>query len=53
MILPVNTAACERGFRQLKLMKIDLWNRLNQYTLVNLMLIATEGSAPEDLKEKF
>ena len=48
MILPVNTAACERHFNPLKLIKADLRNRLNQNTLDNLMLIAMEGSAPED-----
>ena len=43
LILPVNTAACERGFSQLKLIKTPHRNRLKQSTLDNLMMIATEG----------
>ena len=43
LILPVNTAACERGFSQLKLIKTSHRNRMKEITLDNLMMIATEG----------
>ena len=48
LILPLNTAACERGFSQLKLIKTPHRNRLKQSTLDNLMMIATEGPTIED-----
>ena len=38
----VNTAACERGFSQLKLIKTPQRNRFKQSTLDNLMIV-TEG----------
>ena len=42
MALPVHTASCEWGFSQLKLIKTDLQNRLNQDGFDNLMFIAIE-----------
>ena len=46
--LPVNTAACEWGFGQMKLIKTDLRNPLKKEMLNNLMLIAVEGESVAD-----
>ena len=43
LILLLNTAACEHGFSQLKLIKTPHRNRLKQSTLDNLMMNGTEG----------
>ena len=44
LILPVNSAACERGFSQMKIVKTDLRNRLSTEQLNNLMSISLSGS---------
>jgi len=50
MILPLNTACCERGFSKMKLIKTYLRNRLHDTTLSALMMISINGPALSDKK---
>ena len=43
-LLPINTAACERGFSKMKLIKTNIRNRLDTKQLDNLMLVSLSSS---------
>ena len=48
LVLPVNTAACERGFSKLKIVKTDRRNRLSSQQLNNLMTVSLAQLGNED-----
>ena len=48
LVLPVNTAACERGFSKMKIFKTDLRNHLSSEQLNNLMTISLASVDNED-----
>ena len=48
LIIPANTAACERGFSKLKIVKTDRRNRLSSEQLNNLITISLSKPSQED-----
>ena len=52
LLLPTNTASCERGFSKMKLIKTDTRNRLQTRQLNNLMMVSLSANKREEIIPK-